>query len=408
MAWTDWIVRDEDAPGQLTARPPARHSVQMGPLPEIVFITLDPPYRIPAEADSYLFHGWAEVDDPANPELRLVLNGVELPFRTHTNLPNFEDSFPGKRALGLYGRVKFQAWAEKVAPGEIVEPVLLNVTVVSDGRRRNFEYEVTAEWLSRTFGRPLKPRRTPPEHLQIRVTGAAAGAYHAEGRKVADRIAAILEGAGRPLGSHRRILDFGCGPGRVVASMKDLHPQGRFFGCDIDEEAIAWARENLGDIADFRVNGATGPLPFADESFDFIYGISILTHLPEAMQWGVLAELRRILKPGGLFLTTKLDPFAYNLPEAVKTEAGERGFAYWGSASRTDGLPDFYRLAYHTAAYVEREWGRYFEVVHLGSQDLNYSQDAVLLRRPRHALSWLPRPVRRALHGMKTALLAGG
>lgn len=367
-----------------------------------VLISLDPPYRIPSEADTFVFSGWAEVDDPANPQVRLALNGVEAPITTFTHLPKFEQSFPNTKAVGFYGKVDFKAWAAKIAPHDLVEPVLLNATVTSDARRRSFEYSVTAEWLARIFGRPLRPRRIPPEHLQIRVTGAAAGQFHTAGAKVAEQIAGLLERAERPLQSFNRILDFGCGPGRVISSIKDMHPTAKLSGSDIDAEAIEWAQQNLGDIGDFRVNGATGPLPFKDEAFDLVYSISIFTHLPEEMQWGVLSELRRVLKPGGVLLTTKLDPLAYDLPQEVKDEAAERGFAYWGAASETDGLPDFYRLAYHTSDYVEREWGRYFEVLHIGAHDLNNTQDAVLLRRPRHALSWLPSPVRKQLHGLKT------
>jgi SAM-dependent methyltransferase len=190
----------------------------------------------------------------------------------------------------------------------------------------------------------------------------------------------------------------------VISWIRDLHPTARLYGSDIDAEAIGWAQENLRDVGEFRVNRPEPPLPFADEQFDLVYSISIFTHLPEEMQWPMLHELRRILKPGGVLLTTKLDPAAYDLPPEVSAAGARDGFAYWGDADATDGLPGFYRLAYHTREYVEREWGRYFEVLHVGSHDLNNTQDAVLLRRPRHALSWLPSPVRKRLHRLKAAV----
>ena len=374
----------------------------MSTFPPRILISLDPPYRLDAKDEPFVFLGWAEVDDHGAPDIQLSLNGV--PARVVvTRDPALEAAVPDAKVRSFYAQVSFRDLLGETSPAE---PFLLEATVSSDGRSRTFEYEVTERWLEAVFGRSLRPRRIPPPHLQVRVTGAAAGGYHDAGRKVAGQIAGILRSAGHPLEEAKSILDFGCGPGRVIASIADLNPTARLFGSDIDAEAIAWAQANLADIAEFRVNDPEPPLPFADESFDLIYSISIFTHLPADMQWSMLSELRRILKPGGVLLTTKLNPEAYDLPPEAKAEAVRAGFTYWGDAEATEGLPGFYRLAYHTDDYVMREWGRYFEVLHLGQHDLNNTQDAVLLRRPRHALSWLPSPVRKRLHRLKAGVRA--
>ena len=362
--------------------------------PAPVYLTLNPPYRLEDGDLTVVLRGWAEVDDPGAPAISLSLNGRETPLTVYDQA-GIQRHFPGMKALGFQADVDFKALFAGLEPSE---PFLLEATVVSDHRRRTFEYSVTPKWLEAVFGRPLRARRIPPEPLQIRVAGAAAGEFHRTGGVVADQIAAILQANGRPLRSHGRILDFGAGPGRVLDCIHDRHPAAQLSGSDIDPEAIAWASEQLADIADFHVNGAAPPLPFADESFDFVYAISVFTHLPREMQWGWLSDLRRVLKPGGLLLTTKLNHAAYDLPPEVKAAGAQEGFVYWGDAAATEGLPGFYRLAYHSHDYVRREWGRYFEVLHIGSHDLNGSQDAVLLRRPRHALSWLPAKTRRALH----------
>jgi SAM-dependent methyltransferase len=367
-------------------------------------LTLDPPYRLDRTDKTHVFLGWAEVEDYDAPDIQLSINGA--PVRVFvTRDAAIEAAVPDRAVRPFYASVDF---AQLLSGQPAVEPFLLEATLSTDGRGRTFEYEVTEAWLQAVFGRPLRPRRIPPPHLQVRVTGAAAGGYHNEGHKVALQIADILAAGGYPLERARSILDFGCGPGRVISSIADMIPGARLFGSDIDAEAIAWAQTNLGDIGDFRVNDPEPPLPFADESFDLVYSISIFTHLPEELQWGMLSELRRVLKPGGILLTTKLNPAAYDLPDDVKAEGLERGFTYWGDAAATEGLPGFYRLAYHTQDYVEREWGRYFEVLHVGAHDLNNTQDAVLLRRPRHALSWLPSPVRKKLHGLKAGVAAVG
>jgi SAM-dependent methyltransferase len=364
---------------------------------KVVHITLDPPYRLRTEDETFIFIGWAEVDDPKAPSISLSLTGIAVPVVVAPK-PEVREHFPDLEAAGFYAQVNFKQLFADLPASAVAEPFLLEATVRSDDRERTFEYAVTEDWLRHVFGRGLKARRIPPEALQIRVTGSAAGAFHRAGRRVAEQIAGLLAASGYPLQGFRRILDFGSGPGRVVSSIRDLHPAAKLSASDIDPEAIAWASEALADVAVFVVNPTEPPAPFPDEAFDLIYAISVFTHLPEAMQWAWLADLRRMLRPGGILLTTKLNAAAYDLPPEVKAEAEARGFVYWGDSWETDGLPSFYRLAYHTHGYVAREWGRYFEVLHIGSHDLNDTQDAIVLRRPRHALSWLPPKVRKGLH----------
>ena len=372
----------------------------------LVYITLDPPYRVPDNKIDFTFIGWSEVDDDQNPELKMTINGLDVHVANRP-APRVRDYFTNIQASGLLSKINFKTLFRDAPPLAMPEPFLLVVEVTSGSRARAFEYAVTADWCSRIFGRVMRVRKIPPEHLQVRITGAAAGAYHSTGRTTAEQIARVLDDAGRPLLEHRRILDFGCGPGRVLDCIHDMHPTAELFGCDIDGEAVSWAADALGDIASFEANDMEPPLPFADDSFDLIYGISVFTHLPEDLQLAWLSELRRVLKPGGLLLTTKLNPEAYEyVPEPIKQRASQTGFVYWGEAPETEGLPDIYRLAYHTDAYVRRVWEQYFEVLHVGSHDMNQTQDAVLLRRPRHALSWLPPRLRRRLHGIRS-LIAG-
>lgn len=348
-----------------------------------MFITLDPPYRLQTEDQTFVFTGWAQVADPASPDIQFALNGIDTPLVVTTRPPGLDAYFPDLPALAFYAQVDFAAVFADAPPELFGEPFLLEATVTTDGVPRTFEYAVTDAWLAQVFGRPMRARPMPPEALQIRVTGAAAGQFHATGRRAARQIEGLLRGAGQPLRNMGAILDFGCGPGRLISGLRELHPQARYHGSDIDPEAIAWAQAELPDLARFSVNPAEPPMPYPDGSFDLVYAISVFTHLPEDLQHAWLADLRRVLKPGGVLLTTKMNPAAYGeLPPEVRAQGRANGFAYWESAAETDGLPDFYRLAYHTEDYVRREWGRYFEVLHVGAHDLNDTQDAVVLRKP--------------------------
>jgi SAM-dependent methyltransferase len=345
--------------------------------PKLIHITLDPPYRLDETQTTFAFNGWAQVDDATAPKIELSLNGVKTPVNIY-EMPELAELFPGMKGVGFWANVTFR----NVLPQPPADrPFLLIATVTSDDRQRSFEYAVSQAWLDKVFDQPPAARPTPPEHLQIRVTGAAAGAFHAAGQVVAERIAELVSASGQPLPAYERVLDFGCGCGRVISAIADMHPEGRLSASDIDEEAIAWNRANLGRVADFRPNDHQPPLPFEDGAFDLVYGISVFTHLPEDLQWAWLEDLRRVVRPGGVVLTTKLNHASYDLPAAVKAEGAKTGFVYWGDADATEGLPGFYRLAYHSHDYVRQEWSRYFDVLQIGSHDLNGTQDSVLLRR---------------------------
>jgi SAM-dependent methyltransferase len=142
------------------------------------------------------------------------------------------------------------------------------------------------------------PPDVPPSALRRRVHGnVGVEGFSAIGRIVAANIhAAITPYFKATIDSN--ILDFGCGCGRVLRYYRELCDIGNFSGSDIDPEAIAWCSQNLSDYGNFTVNPEWPPLPFATEYFDFIFSISIFTHLPETMHLTWLKELQRVAKPG--------------------------------------------------------------------------------------------------------------
>ena len=77
----------------------------------------------------------------------------------------------------------------------------------------------------------------------------------------------------------RRVLDFGCGAGRVLRHFSTDAESGEFWGCDIDGASIDWCRANLSPPFRFFRNDELPPLPHPDQSFDLIYAMSVFTHL---------------------------------------------------------------------------------------------------------------------------------
>jgi ubiquinone/menaquinone biosynthesis C-methylase UbiE len=67
----------------------------------------------------------------------------------------------------------------------------------------------------------------------------------------------------------------------------------------INNKTITWSRQNLKGIS-FNQNTLQANLPYSDNYFDIIYGISIFTHLSQQMHYDWYNELERILKPNGI------------------------------------------------------------------------------------------------------------
>ncbi|MDJ0645884.1 MAG: class I SAM-dependent methyltransferase [Flavobacteriaceae bacterium] len=112
------------------------------------------------------------------------------------------------------------------------------------------------------------------------------------------------------------ILDWGCGPGRVLRHMPDIvNSSNRVYGCDYNAQYVIWCNNNLRNV-EVRKNELYPPLSFENEFFDAIYGISIFTHLSEEMHFKWMQELNRVCKNQGvILLTVHGDCFKINLSQ---------------------------------------------------------------------------------------------
>ncbi len=133
-----------------------------------------------------------------------------------------------------------------------------------------------------------------------------------------------------------RVLDFGCGCGRVLAYLR-REIAGELTGSDIDGEAIAWCQENLAEVGTFVRNEIMPPLPFPDATFDLTYAVSVFTHLPKRMERAWLRELTRVTKPGGYLLLTTNGTHGVPLNRFRQLQFAAMGYLYL--KAYTPGLP---------------------------------------------------------------------
>jgi SAM-dependent methyltransferase len=208
----------------------------------------------------------------------------------------------------------------------------------------------------------------PPAELRYRVSSTPdADDFVRVGKTCASDIQFALLKVGRELGSFRRILDFGCGCGRTLIHLRHLAPLAQIDGTDIDAKAIRWCKQKL-SFATFKRNREEPPLDYSPDTFDFIYAVSVFTHLDQDYEFRWLEELRRVAAPGGVLLIT------------VNGLVGDQGFVFERSYEK--GLfPDWYQNSYHSKEYVFTNFGKYFEVLDYFPQGLNAHQDVIVLQK---------------------------
>ncbi len=180
---------------------------------------------------------------------------------------------------------------------------------------RYYYYKTRNYKKNKNFRKKYPEVKLPPDYYIYESFQIDYEEYYLKSRESAEWILGFLKKY-KPL-QNLTILDWGCGPGRIIRHLPDfLDSDSRIFGTDYNAVSIEWCKINLPEI-EFNLNGLEAELPYDTGFFDFIYGISIFTHLSEKMHYEWINELYRILKPGGiLFLTMHGDAFKPKLSKA--------------------------------------------------------------------------------------------
>jgi ubiquinone/menaquinone biosynthesis C-methylase UbiE len=130
-----------------------------------------------------------------------------------------------------------------------------------------------------------------------------------------------------------RLLDIACGTGRFLREVKANYPRIHVTGLDLSPHYLAVAHRELAPWSRVRlVEAAAEAIPFDDAEFDVVSCIYLFHELPIQIRRAVVAEVRRVLKPGGsVIFVDSLQP---------------------GDEPDYDGLLDVFPLAFHEPYYA--------------------------------------------------------
>jgi SAM-dependent methyltransferase len=229
--------------------------------------------------------------------------------------------------------------------------------------------------------------KLPDESIQLQYTGKKGH----DGLKSAVSIVSEFRKGAQTCGldlnnPELRILDFGCGWGRITQVLLRDAKLGNLVAADVQQAALDMCQE-AGFGCEFTQFDSWPPASVPDNSFDLIVGFSVFSHLSEENHMAWVEELSKKLKPGGVLAAstrprsfirmvddlrkrTDLPAHAGGAARAFldtpmwlgKYDAGEFCFDIEG-----EGGNQLSRGVYGEAVvpeqYVKREWGRFFDQV---------------------------------------------
>jgi SAM-dependent methyltransferase len=159
-------------------------------------------------------------------------------------------------------------------------------------------------------------------------------------RRVGDDLLRLLAEVGG-LRPDERVLDIGCGTGRLARPLAAYLTTGSYDGLDIVARSIAWCGRAYRGVPDFRFHhadlfnriynphgrarAADYRFPFDDSSFDFVVLTSVFTHMLARDTQHYLREIARLLAPGGRVFVTA---FLLDADSRAAIAAGRADFSF--------------------------------------------------------------------------------
>ena len=236
----------------------------------------------------------------------------------------------------------------------------------------------------------------PEPGLQWMWNGAVGLELLGQSKNFYARVRELNQRHGRtPLGA-ARILDFGCGWGRLTRFFaRDAMPD-RLFGCDPTPEILEICAETgvPGDLR--KTDFVPESLPFTD--LDLVFSFSVFTHISEAAHRAGLEAIHSALAPGGLAVITVRPPAYLDHDPLMQPARAELSDEYPQRELKEpryifvphpveDGHPQYdegemtYGDTVISLPYIEENWGELFEIVETGLLTGDMYQVPVALKK---------------------------
>lgn len=141
----------------------------------------------------------------------------------------------------------------------------------------------------------------------------------------AGRLVISQVGRGVKLTEKRNILDYGCGPGYLIAELLRIVRNGqKCFGLDFSRESVAEVDRRCSSHE--RYGGAIWvkelPSLFQDRSMDLVFALEVVEHLSDEQLEGMVGEIHRLLAPGGHIVITTPNREKLEEDETICPECG--------------------------------------------------------------------------------------
>lgn len=191
-------------------------------------------------------------------------------------------------------------------------------------------------------------------------------------------------------------LDFGCASGRVLRHFCCQSDIPHLWGSDINGRHIRWLNDHMPRRLKVIHNNCIPYIPVADESLDLVSAFSVFTHI-DTFETAWLAEIYRILKPGGIcYLTVQNDDTWKLLQEADDDNQLLQRFRSLDpdfdtllkgdipaerKCYRYTPLGPYRALVLHSNAYLHKTWGRYFDILEILGKEHGFMQSVLIGRK---------------------------
>ena len=263
---------------------------------------------------------------------------------------------------------------------------------VGDSSRRRLTLNLAAHYgLTDVLERAGLAAAMPDESIHAMARGPVAAGGDTF---VSDLIFDALDTAGLPVSEGATILDFGASSGRVLRMIAAARPDLRCLGCDPNTDAIRWASTNL-PMAEFFHSPIAPPLDLPEHSIDLVCAISIWSHFAEAPALAWLAEMHRVLAPGGTLLITThgfdclavqlrngaISPGTASAAAAAMITSGHHFVDVFGEDGDWGVKDAGWGNAYLTLDWLQSRVGAMFSTCLLRPGALDRVQDVIVLQR---------------------------